>query len=236
MAIKLASKPNVDAPGGDYPYGNIKDDTGSNDGTPLNKLVHADFHQYFAKLLADAQITGNDLPESTSNTFQYILALKKLINTEKTLKVDTTSTSNAGTGETTVFSYTVAASKLATDGDSIKIALHGKVFLNKNPTIRVKIDGNTYAQISLLNTSSNPFSVWNLSMTLCRRPGGFALVFYEANGGGFSTGIAFSTIDFSVVAAFNFAISHAITVTIAGAAGATEGSGEMFQVIYDGVN
>lgn len=79
MAIRLQSKPNVTAPGGDYPYGNIKDNSGSADGTPLNKLVHADFHQFFAKLLDDGGVTGNDLVENSANGFQYAQALNNII-------------------------------------------------------------------------------------------------------------------------------------------------------------
>jgi len=81
MAIRLQSKPNVTSPGAPYPYGDIKDNPGDGSGTPVNRLVYGDFHQFFAKLLADAGITGNDLPENTTNTFQYILALNAIIAT-----------------------------------------------------------------------------------------------------------------------------------------------------------
>lgn len=81
MAIRLQSKPNVIPPGGDYPYGDIKDNSGSADGTPLNKLVHADFHQFFAKLLADGGVTGNDLPDNNLNGFQYAQALNNIVQT-----------------------------------------------------------------------------------------------------------------------------------------------------------
>ncbi len=79
MAIELENKPNVEAPSATYPYGDIKDDTGLNDGTPVNKLVHADFHQFFAALLDIGGVVGgivpNGLPENADNGFQYILSL-----------------------------------------------------------------------------------------------------------------------------------------------------------------
>ena len=50
MAIKLEDKPNTVAPNADYPYGNIQDNTGSNNGTPVNTLVYSDLHQFFAKM------------------------------------------------------------------------------------------------------------------------------------------------------------------------------------------
>lgn len=80
MARKLEDKPNVIAPDGTYPYGRIKDNTGANDGTPVNELVYGDFHQFFAKMAAAAGITLNGLPENLTNGFQYFDALQAVIN------------------------------------------------------------------------------------------------------------------------------------------------------------
>lgn len=82
MAIDLSAKPNTLTPNATYPYGNILDDTGANDGTPINALVYADFHQFFAKLLDNAGITANGLPDNFTNGFEYFDAL---IATETTL-------------------------------------------------------------------------------------------------------------------------------------------------------
>lgn len=75
MARKLENKTNVVAPGGSYPYGRIKDDTGSNDGTPVNEAVYGDFHQFFEKLMADGNVVHNGQPENATNGFQFIQAL-----------------------------------------------------------------------------------------------------------------------------------------------------------------
>jgi len=80
MAIKLEDKPNTVAPDVDYPYGNIQDNTGSNNGTPVNALVYADFHQFFAKMMAESAIIYNDQPDNATNGFQYFLALQAVIN------------------------------------------------------------------------------------------------------------------------------------------------------------
>ena len=60
MAIKLENKVNTEAPSVAYPFGNIKDNTGSNNGTPVDKNVYADFHQFFAKMMAESGIAYND--------------------------------------------------------------------------------------------------------------------------------------------------------------------------------
>ena len=78
MAIALASKTNTIPPSAAYPYGDIRDNDGTNNGTPVDRAVYADFHQFFARLLAEAGITANGLPDNLPNTFQYYLALLEL--------------------------------------------------------------------------------------------------------------------------------------------------------------
>lgn len=78
MAIGLQNMANIESPDSDFPNGNIKDDTGANDGTPANKQTVADIYQFFAKLMRLASITPNGLPDSEYNGFQYVQAVKKL--------------------------------------------------------------------------------------------------------------------------------------------------------------
>lgn len=90
MARSLASKPNVIAPGGNYPYGRIRDDDGTGNGTPVNELVYGDFHQFFARLMALAAVTPNDFPENNADGFQLITALstyiQSVINSNKRIR------------------------------------------------------------------------------------------------------------------------------------------------------
>lgn len=85
MAIKITDKPNTTGATGEFPYGNIKDNTGGNTGTPINKLVMADFHQFFARLMAkateaDATFDYNNVPDDAYQGFQYFEALGLAIN------------------------------------------------------------------------------------------------------------------------------------------------------------
>lgn len=75
MAIKLSNKPNVIAPGGDYPYGDIRNIDGTIEGTPVSREVYADFHQFFEKLMDDAGVTHNGTPDNSANGFQLMEAL-----------------------------------------------------------------------------------------------------------------------------------------------------------------
>ena len=79
MALPLSGKTNVTAPNAAYPYGDIKDNTGSNNGTPVNKSVYADIHQFFARIFALSGLTYNNLLDNATNGFQYVDALVKYI-------------------------------------------------------------------------------------------------------------------------------------------------------------
>jgi len=80
MAINIANKQNVTPAGGDFEFAKIKDEStpGANDGVPVNDAVYGDFHQFFAKIIEQALITYNDVPENLTNGYQYLEALKKL--------------------------------------------------------------------------------------------------------------------------------------------------------------
>jgi hypothetical protein len=79
MAVKLTSKPNTHPIDTDYPYGDIKDQDGLNIGTPVSREVYADFHQFFERLMARAEITHNDLPDNEYSGFQLFEAFVKCI-------------------------------------------------------------------------------------------------------------------------------------------------------------
>lgn len=76
---KLVNKPNVDPPDSTFPYGRIKDRSGVTHGTPVTERVYGDMHQFFEKLLADATLIGNDLPDNAYNGFQLNEAVARLL-------------------------------------------------------------------------------------------------------------------------------------------------------------
>ena len=75
MSIGIQNFPNVDFPGTDYPDGRTKDNTGINNGTPVNLLTLGDYQQFFAKLLRAMNILPNGLPDNEYNGLQYWEAL-----------------------------------------------------------------------------------------------------------------------------------------------------------------
>lgn len=79
MAIGLQNTDNTDAPDVAYPFGKVRDDDGSGNGTPANTKTLGDFHQFFAKLLSLVGVTPNNTPDNNTNGFQYADALVKLI-------------------------------------------------------------------------------------------------------------------------------------------------------------
>lgn len=77
MAIKLTNKLNTAPVSASYPFGNIKDRVGATAGTAVNTVNHADFHQFFEKLMNEAGIAHNNLPDNATNGFQLFSAFKK---------------------------------------------------------------------------------------------------------------------------------------------------------------
>ncbi len=69
----------VITPDSDYPDGDIKDNTGANDGTDINRISNADIQQFFAKLMRIASILPNGLFDNEYNDFQFIEAAKKIL-------------------------------------------------------------------------------------------------------------------------------------------------------------
>lgn len=86
----LAGKTNVQPPDGQFPFGRIKNNDGSQNGTPVDESVYGDFHQFFEKLMSLSGIAPNNLPENQYSGFQLIEALKKIFvqleNTSPNLK------------------------------------------------------------------------------------------------------------------------------------------------------
>lgn len=73
----------VIAPNTDYPVGDIKDDTGSDDGTRINRTSNSDIQQFFQKLMRIGNVTPNGMPDNEYTGFQLIEALQKASNPYK---------------------------------------------------------------------------------------------------------------------------------------------------------
>lgn len=58
----------------DYPDGDIKDNTGLNDGTYFDRNNYADIHQFVMKLMRVTGITPNNLPDNEYNGHQILQA------------------------------------------------------------------------------------------------------------------------------------------------------------------
>lgn len=72
----LKNKTNTVPPGGDYPYGDLKDNPGDNSGTPVNRELMGDIHRTIEKIMDEAGITANGLDDNESNGYQIYEAMK----------------------------------------------------------------------------------------------------------------------------------------------------------------
>lgn len=87
--IPLASKPNVNAPTGNFPMGEVRNNPGDNSGTPCNETLHGDWSQFFDGLMLNGGVSPNGVldqgpsPPATGvrpdTSYQLLNALWNLI-------------------------------------------------------------------------------------------------------------------------------------------------------------
>lgn len=77
--IPLKDKPNAIAPDSDFQFGRPKDNTGSNNGTPVNAAVFNDIFQFVEKLVNSSNVIPNGQLENTTNGYQIFDALRDVI-------------------------------------------------------------------------------------------------------------------------------------------------------------
>ena len=75
MAVKLENKVNIDAPDATWPFGNTRNNTGANDGTPYDQPTMTDYIQFFHKMMLESGIAYNDIVDNETNGWQFFLAL-----------------------------------------------------------------------------------------------------------------------------------------------------------------
>jgi hypothetical protein len=72
---KTINKTNVNGVSTSYPYGGVKDNTGPNDGTPVNEELIGDYVQFFEKMFSMSGLAANGNPDNSTNHFQLVQAL-----------------------------------------------------------------------------------------------------------------------------------------------------------------
>lgn len=75
---KLQNKVNVSPVDAVNLYGAIKDDTGSNNGTPVDTELMNDAAVFFERLMVKAAVTANGLPDNETNGWQLYEAFRKI--------------------------------------------------------------------------------------------------------------------------------------------------------------
>lgn len=79
MARNKANQRNIDKSDlSNYPDARIRNNTGSNDGTPISEAVYGDIHETFAKFMREGGLKYNDLPDNVSNGYQLFESIKRI--------------------------------------------------------------------------------------------------------------------------------------------------------------
>lgn len=75
MARNLQQTPNIAPPSTDYPNGNIVDEASGIPGTSLSQILYGDLMVSFHKLMDEAGISFNNLPDNETNGYQALQGL-----------------------------------------------------------------------------------------------------------------------------------------------------------------
>ena len=190
MAVGIENYVNIDtSEPGKYPAGAIKDNDGSNNGTPVDRATYNDIHQLLFVLLFQAGITPSGIPENAVDGYQYLQALKAYILAQHAsealrgvAQIATQAETNAGTDDfkfiTPLKLQTRAATEIlkgiaelatqaeadaGSDDERIVTPLKLNSFVNTKIPLRVDImhtAGGIY-----LNTKVVKIGDWNMDTT-----------------------------------------------------------------------
>lgn len=97
--IPLADKTNTDPPSATWPSGDVNDNTGGNNGTPVNRELVSDALQFFEKIMVESATTPSGNLDNAVNGFQLYEAFRKLAGP---YKVYTATMTQTGTNAPTV--------------------------------------------------------------------------------------------------------------------------------------
>jgi len=76
MAINLGDQANIDKSDlANYPNGQIQDNDGTDNGTPINRVTSSDLWMFFDKLMRQASLSYNGDFDNEGNGYQYVDAL-----------------------------------------------------------------------------------------------------------------------------------------------------------------
>lgn len=97
MAYKITDFDNYIPVSGTYPFGDIKDNDGTGNGTSLNRKNLADIFQFFQGIMSLGGITPNSLPDNETNGSQLPQALLNIISGSTTVHTFNSSDYSGGT-------------------------------------------------------------------------------------------------------------------------------------------
>ena len=145
MARGISNLTNVDAPGGAYPYGRVRDNPGDNSGTPVNEAMLGDILQLMHALMAEAGLTFNGQPDNLVDSFQLYDAFKGAVRNQ--------------TATTSAFGTVQIATQAETDTGTDDARMVTPLKLATTPTV-LHVDGSTIVRLKIVDIGD-----WDMDST-----------------------------------------------------------------------
>lgn len=162
----LKDKPNVTAPGGDYQFGTMRDDTGTDDGSRADTRFMSDYVQFFERMFEEYRsvyaVAANGLPDNDANGYQLWDAFRKLSRPYKVYHALLTQVAGAAP-VATVLQNEIGVVTWSRSAQGFYIATTLALFTNNKTTVIVPNDAfaGQYSHLGSAPASTN--QVWLLS-------------------------------------------------------------------------
>lgn len=146
-------------PDSDYPDGDIKDDSspGADDGTIINRKSNSDIQQFFMKILREAVVITNGLPDNDYNGYQLFEAFRIASLPYQSYMFNI---QQAGTFAPSVFQYVVNTTgviSFARTSTGVYTATLTGAFLA--PKTYLQISGSNNGLLEVSRTSDNVITI-----------------------------------------------------------------------------
>lgn len=153
----LKDKVNTVPPGGDYPYGDLRDNPGDNSGTPVNRDLMGDIHRTVEKIMDEAGIVANGLDDNEANGYQIYEAMRLAFRPYKSIVLSV----NFGTFAITVHYTDFPSAILTLDGQGFSFEINSSEgIFTSNKTICTANSTNVQESLKVWQVNTNRVGVF----------------------------------------------------------------------------
>lgn len=162
----LKDKPNVNAPDGNFQFGSMRDDTGTDDGSRADTRFMSDYTQFFERMFEEYRsvygVAANGLLDNDTNGYQLWDAFRKLSRPYKVYVALVTQV-GAAAPVATVLQNEIGVVTWSRSAQGFYIATTLALFTSNKTTVDIPNDAFAGQYSHMGSAPANTSQVWVLS-------------------------------------------------------------------------